>query len=75
MAYCNVPKQKRKKLYQTAEKAYLVGYSKNGKEYRIYLLWNKKIIIRLDVKFMVDRAFRKSREIPSEEKSKDDLLV
>lgn len=60
---------------QTAEKGYLVGYSENAKAYRIYLLGNRKILIRWDVKFMEDRAFRKSREMPSEEQSKDDSLV
>lgn len=35
LAYCHIPEEKRKKLDQTAEKGYLVGYSENAKAYRI----------------------------------------
>ena len=52
-----------------------MGYSENAKAYRVYLPGDRKIVIRRDVKFMEDRAFRKSREIPFEEQSKDDPLV
>ena len=75
LAYCRIPEEKRKKLYQTAEKGYLVGYIENAKAYRIYLLGSRKVVDRRDVKFMEDRAFRKSREMPSEEQSKDESLV
>ncbi len=60
MAYCHIPDEKRSKLDQTAEKGYLVGYSKNPKAYRIYIPENRKIVVRQDEKFMEDRAFRKS---------------
>jgi len=75
LAYCHVREEKRKKLDQTVKKGYLVGYSENAKAYRVYLLGNKKIVIQQDVKFTEDKAFRKSREMPSEEQSKDALLV
>lgn len=75
LAYCHVPEEKRKKLDQTAKKGYLVGYSENAKEYRVYLLGNRKIVIQQDVNFTEDRTFRKSREMPSKELSKDDSLV
>ena len=42
LAYCRIPEEKRKKLDQTAEKGYLVGYSENAKAYRIYLPWSMK---------------------------------
>ena len=60
LAYCRIPKEKRKKLDQTVEKGYLVGYSKNAKAYRVYLPRSRKVKVRWDVKFMEDRAFRKS---------------
>jgi len=62
-------------LDQTAEKGYLVGYSENAKAYRIYLLGSKKVVVQRDVKFMEDRAFRRSREMPFEEQSKEEPLV
>lgn len=52
-----------------------MGYSENAKAYRVNLLGSRKVVVRRDVKFMKDRAFNKSREMPSEEQSKDQLLV
>ena len=75
LAYCRIPEQKRKKLDQTTEKEYLVEYSENAKAYRIYLPGSKKVVVQRDVKFMEDGAFRKSREMPSEEQSKEEPLV
>lgn len=60
VAYCHIPDEKRSKLDQTAEKGYLVGYSKTSKAYKIYIPSNRKIVVRRDAKFMEDRAFRKS---------------
>ena len=71
MAYCHVPKEKRKKLNQTEEK----GYSETVRAYRIYIPSSRKVVVRRDVKFMEDKAFRKSPEMPSKKKSKDDPLV
>ena len=73
--YCHVPEEKRKKLYKTAQKGYLVGYSENAKAYRIYIPKSRKIMIRWDVKFMEERAFRKSREMPSVTQSEVNPLV
>ena len=60
MAYCHVLDEKRKNLDQTTEKGYLVGYNENVKAYRIYIPENRKIIVQWDVKFMEERAFRRS---------------
>ena len=60
LAYYHIPEEKRKKLDQTAEKGYLVGYSENAKAYTIYLPGSMKVVVRRDVKFREDRAFRKS---------------
>ena len=73
--YCRIPKERRKKLEQTAEKGYLVGYSENAKAYRVYLPGNRKVLVWQDVNFMEDRAFRKSPKMPFEEQSKDEPLV
>lgn len=75
LAYCCIPEEKRKKLDQTAEKGYLAGYSENAKAYRIYLPRSRKVVVRRDVKFMEDRVFKRSHEMPSKEQSKEDLLV
>lgn len=75
LAYCCIPEEKRKKMDQIVEKGYLVGYSENAKAYRIYFLGSRKVVARRDLKFMEDRAFRKSREMPSEEQSKEEPLV
>ena len=75
MAYCHILDEKRSKLDQTAEKRYLVGYNKTSKAYIIYIPGSMKIIVRRDEKFMEDRAFRKSCEMPAEDQSKDVSLV
>lgn len=75
MAYCHIPDEKHNKLDQTAEKGYLVGYSETSKAYKIYIPSIRKIVVRRDVKFMEDRAFRRSREMPAGDQSSDVLLV
>ena len=60
LAYCHILEEKRKKLDQTTKKGYLVGYSENVKAYRVYLPGSRKVVVRSDVKFIEDRAFRKS---------------
>ena len=58
--YCHVPNEKRKKLDMTAEKGYLVGYSENANAYHVYISESRKVVVRRDVKFMEERAFRRS---------------
>ena len=70
-----MPSEKRKKLEITAEKWYLVGYSENAKAYRIYIPESRKFVVRRHVKFMEEKAFRGSRELPSATLSEDDPLV
>jgi len=52
LAYFRISEEKRKKLDQTAEKVYLMGYSENAKAYRVYLPGSRKVVVRRDVKFM-----------------------
>ena len=51
------------KLDQTAERGYFVGYSETSKAYRIFIPGTKRIIIRRDVKFMEDKAFKRSGDL------------
>eukprot|EP00253_Pinus_taeda_P008271 PITA_08271 len=75
VAYCHILDEKSSKLDQTVEKGYLVGYSETSKEYRIYIPSNKKIVVRRDVKFVEDKAFRKSREMPAGEAAQHQVWV
>lgn len=69
VVYCYVLDEKRTKLDQTAEKCFLIGYSETSKAYRIYIPNKRKIVLRGDVKFMEDRAFKRSREMPAGDQS------
>eukprot|EP00253_Pinus_taeda_P003200 PITA_03200 len=63
ITYSYIPKEKRTKLEPTAEKGIFVGYSETSKAFRIYIPAQKKVVIRWDVKFKEDKAFRRSREL------------
>ncbi|KAH9292825.1 hypothetical protein KI387_042000, partial [Taxus chinensis] len=69
LAYCHIPEDTRTKLDQTTEKGYLVGYSETSKAYRIFIPGTRRIIVRRDVKFMEDKAFRRSRDLPVDDQS------
>ena len=73
--YCHIPKEKRKKLDQTAENGFLMGYSENAKAYRIYIPKSRNVVVRRDVKFLEERAFRKSQEMATNMKFEEDPLV
>jgi hypothetical protein len=59
--YSYVPYEKRKKLEPMAERGIFVGYSETSKAFRIYLPSLRKTVLRRDVRFEEDEAFRKSR--------------
>jgi hypothetical protein len=67
LTYSHSPSEKRTKLESIAEKGIFFGYSETSKAYRIYILSLKKIVVRRDVKFEEDRAFRKSHVSPTVE--------
>ena len=52
-----------------------MGYSENAKAYRIYIPESRKIVVRRDMKFMEERAFKKTWEMSSATQSKEDSLV
>ena len=63
VTYSQVPKEKRTKLDPTAEKGIFVGYSETSKAYRIYIPSLRSVVVRRDVRFEEDRAFRRSQEL------------
>ena len=69
MTYSQVPKEKRTKLDATAEKGIFVGYREASKAYRIYVPALRIVVVRRDVRFEEDKAFRRSRELVDREPS------
>jgi len=63
ITYSYIPKEKRTKLEPTIEKGIFVGYSETSKAFRIYIPAQRKVVVRRDVKFEEDRAFRRSWEL------------
>ena len=47
----------------TVENGIFVGYDETSKAFHIYLPSQRKVVVRRDVKFEEERAFRKSREL------------
>jgi hypothetical protein len=74
LTYSHVPSEKRTKLEPTAEKGILVGYSETSKAYRIYISALRKTVVRRDVKFEEDRAFRRSHDSPPTETEEQEAL-
>ncbi|WP_208081120.1 hypothetical protein, partial [Bacteroides uniformis] len=63
ITYSYIPKEKRTKLEPTVEKGIFVGYSETSKAFWIYIPAQRRVVVRRDVKFEEDRAFRRSREL------------
>ena len=63
LTYSHVPSEKRTKLEPTAEKGIFVGYDETSKAFRIYLPSQRKVVVRRDVKFEEEWAFKKLREL------------
>ena len=61
ITYSYVPSEKRKKLEPMARRGIFVGYSETSKALHIYLPSLRKTVLRRDVRFEDDGAFRKSR--------------
>jgi hypothetical protein len=69
ITYSYVPSKKRTKLEPMVERGIFVGYIETSKAFHIYLPSLRKTVLRRDVKFEEDEAFRKSRGIERGEKS------
>ena len=68
LTYSHVPSEKWTKLDPMTEKGIFVGYDEISKSYRIYIPARKHTVVRQDVKFEEDKAFRKSHELDKGEK-------
>ena len=55
------------KLEPIAERGIFAGYDETSKAFRIYLPALRKVVVRWQVRFEEERAFRKSRESVQEE--------
>ena len=62
LPYSHVPSEKRTKFEPTAKRGIFVGYDETSKAFRIYLPSQRKVVMRREVKFEEEWAFRKSRE-------------
>jgi hypothetical protein len=61
ITYSYVPFEKTTKLESMVERGIVVGYSETSKAFRIYLPSLRKTVLRRDVRFEEDGAFRNSR--------------
>jgi hypothetical protein len=61
ITYSHVPFEKRTKLEPMAERGIFVGYNETSKAFHIYIPSLSKTVLRRDVRFEEDGAFRKSR--------------
>ena len=53
----------------TVEKGIFVGYNETSKDYQIYIPALQSVVVRRDVRFEEERAFRRSRELGDREPS------
>jgi hypothetical protein len=75
ITYSYVPFEKRTKMEPMAERGIFVGYSETSKAFRIYLPSLRKTVLRRDVRFEEDGAFRKSRGTERGEKYSSQIQV
>jgi hypothetical protein len=64
--YIHVPKEKKTKMKPSGKKGVFVGYSEISKAYNIYVPGHRKIEVSIDVTFLEEDAFKKSREFQQE---------
>jgi hypothetical protein len=69
ITYSYVSSEKRTKLEPMAERGIFFGYSETSKAFCIYLPSLRKTILRRDVRFEEDEAFRKYRGLERGEQS------
>lgn len=67
ITFSHVPKARRTKLEPTVEKGIFMVYSETSKAYWLYILASRRVVVRCDVKFKEERAFRRSRELDERE--------
>ena len=62
-----IPKEKRTKMEPMAENGIFMGYSETSKAYQIFIPSKRRVVIRRDMKFEEERAYRRSREYDERE--------
>ena len=67
LTYSHVPFEKRTKLEATGERFIFVGYDETSKAFRIYLPAQRKVVVRREVKFKEEKAFRRSLDSEMED--------
>ena len=67
LTYSHVPSEKRTKLEATSERGIFVGYDETPKAFRIYLPTQRKVVVRREVKFEEEKAFRRSLDSEMED--------
>jgi hypothetical protein len=75
ITYSYVPSKKRTKLEPMAERGIFFGYSETSKAFCIYLPSLRKTVLRRDVRFEEEGAFRKSRGTERGEQSSPQIQV
>ena len=60
LTYSHLPFEKRIKLEAKGERGIFVGYDETLKAFRIYLPAHRKVVVRREVKFEEEKAFRRS---------------
>jgi hypothetical protein len=75
ITYSYVPSEKRTKLEPMSERGIFFGYSETSKAFCIYLPSLRKTVLRRDVRFEEDRAFRKYRGTERGEQSSSQIQV
>ena len=68
LTYSHVSCKKRTKMEPTTEKRILISYDETSKAYLIFIIVLRRIVVRRDVRFEEDQAFRKSCESNKGEK-------
>ena len=67
LTHSYISKEQRTKLAPMAEKGIFMGYSETSKAYRIFIPSKWRVVIRMDVRFEEERAYRRSREYDERE--------
>ena len=62
LTYSHVSSENWTKFKPTVERGIFVGYDETSKAFRIYLPPKRKVVVRREVRFEEERAFRKFRE-------------
>ena len=68
LTYSHVPSEKRKKLEATGECGIFVGYDDTSKAFWIYFPAQRKVVVRRELKFEEEKAFRRSLDFEMEDR-------